>query len=406
MNEIRILVLSSMYPKGINSISGIFIHHQVKALQKEGCKVKVISPVPYIPQILCFNSKWKKYKQIPKYINYDGIPVYYPRYFRLPGKWFWSISCYTMNYGIRKFVDSIIREFAPDIFQVYTATLDGYAGLMLRKKYNIPLICSFRGDDINICPKYDQFTHYLTKKVIVESDQITTVSNSLKIVAERIGKPKKEIQVVYNGCDSKMFSYNTKGRLVIRKKLRISSKKLVIIFVGDLAKYKGIFELLSAFTKLNYKYSNLYLILIGKIPDRTALDKIVSSNYLNNKIYIVGEIPQNEIPYWLSASDIFVFPTYNEGLPNAVMEAMACSLPIIATKVGGIPEVVRDGQNGILIDKKSVISIEHSIEKLINNKNMCKKMGEYGRTIIEEKFTWNNSAKKLIGIYNSIINKT
>ena len=293
----------------------------------------------------------------------------------------------------------------PDIFQVYTATPDGYAGLMLRKKYNIPLICSFRGSDINIYPKYDQFTYYLTKKVITETDQITTVSNALKIVAERIGKPKKEIQVVYNGCNSKMFSYNAKGRLEIRKKLRISLKKIVIIFVGGLVKSKGIFELLSAFTKLNYKYSNLYLILIGNIPDRTALDKIVSSNYLNNKIYIVSEIPQNEIPYWLSASDIFVFPTYNEGLPNALMEAMACGLPVIATKVGGIPEVVRDGQNGILIDKKSVISIEHSIEKLINNKNMCKKMGEYGRTIIEENFSWDSSAKKLTEIYNKLIGK-
>lgn len=321
----------------------------------------------------------------------------------MPGKWFWSISCYTIYYGIRKAIDLIIKEFKPSIFQAYTATPDGYVGLILRKKYNIPLICSFRGSDIDNYPKYDQFTYCLTKKVILESDQITTVSNALKIVAEGIGKPKKEIQIVYNGCDSKMFSYNKKERLRIRKKLRISLKKTVIIFVGKLAKSKGIFELLTAFIKLNYKYSDLYLILIGNISERTVLDKIISSNYANNKIHLVGEIPQNEIPYWLSASDIFVFPTYNEGLPNALMEAMACGLPVVATKVGGIPEVVRDGQNGILIDKKNVTSIEHSIEKLIENKSMCKKMGERGRITIEEKFSWDNSAKKLIRIYNNII---
>lgn len=406
MNEIRILVLSSMYPKDINSISGVFIHHQLKALQKEGCKIKVISPVPYVPKILSFNTKYKKYKQIPKYINYDGVPVYYPRYFRLPGKWFGGISCYTIYYGIKKVINSIITEFKPHIFQVYTATPDGYVGLILRKKYNIPLICSFRGSDINSYPKYNKLTYYLTKKVILESDQITAVSNALKIVAEGIGKPKKEIQVVYNGCDSKMFSYNKKERLRIRKELRISLKKLVIIFVGSLVKSKGIFELLTAFIKLNYKYTNLYLILIGNVPDRTVLDKIISSNYINNKICLLGEIPQNEIPYWLSASDIFVFPTYNEGLPNAIMEAMACGLPVVATEIGGIPEVVKDGENGILIDKKNVKSIVHSLEKLIENKSMCRKMGEHGRITIEEKFSWNNSAKKLIEIYNKIIDGT
>ena len=121
---------------------------------------------------------------------------------------------------------------------------------------------------------------------------------------------------------------------------------------------------------------------------------------------MLGEIPQNEIPYWLSASDIFVFPTYNEGLPNAIMEAMACGLPVVATEVGGIPEVVKDGENGILIDKKDVKSIVHSLEKLIENKSMCKKMGEHGRITIEEKFSWNNSAKKLIEIYNKIIDGT
>ena len=128
-------------------------------------------------------------------------------------------------------------------------------------------------------------------------------------------------------------------------------------------------------------------------------------NGMQDKIHLLGAQPHNKIPDFLSASDILVLPSYNEGLPNVVLEAMACSRPVVATKVGGIPEVVKDGETGFLVNKEDVNSLIKAIDKLLSNEKLCIEMGLSGRKIIEEKFTWEKNAKKHIEIYEKLIQK-
>ena len=403
MKEIRILVLSRMYPQTMDSTAGIFVHNQLKQITKVGCQVKVICPVPYAPKILWFNPKWKKYEQIPEYDITRGIPAYYPRYIRSPGKWFHSISCYTLYHGVKKILDSVIREFKPHVLYAYSATPDGYAGLMLKRKHNIPFACSFRGSDINIYPKYDRRTFCLTQRVISGADQITTVSNALKVVAETIAKPKREIQVVYNGCDLETFAYNKEYRLQIRKELGISLKEKVIIFVGHLLRSKGTYELMDAFIRLRLKYPDLHLILVGEGPEYKALNEIASSNGLNKEVHLVRRKPHSEIPRWLNAADIFALPSYYEGLPNVVLEAMACRLPVVATKVGGIPEAVVDGETGILIDAKNTGQLRGAMEKMINDKEFRITAGHKGHLLAKKKFDAKSNAKKFVKALRSLV---
>jgi len=402
MEKIRVLVISSMYPKNIDPTAGIFVQNQIEHFTNVDCRVNVISPLPYSPRILWVRAKWKEYGQVPKYDVIDGISVYYPRYIRLPGTWFHSISCYAMYYGIGRVLGSVIKEFKPHILHAYTATPGGYVGLMAKKKYDIPLVCSLEGSDIDIYPKYDRHTYNLIKRVICEADQITTVSSALKAVAEAIAKPEKEIQVVYNGCNLETFTYNKEAGLQIRKNLGISSEERVIIFVGHLLRDKGVFELADAFIQLNSKHSDLHLVFVGEGPEYQALNEIIFSNGLDNKIHLVGRKLHSEIPRWLSAADMLVLPSYHEGLPNVVLEAMACSLPVVATKVGGIPEAINK-DNGILVDRKDVSSLVRGIGELLKDERRCREMGERGREIVEEKFTWKNSAIKLRRIYEKLI---
>lgn len=402
MEKIRVLVISHMYPKNIDPTAGIFVHEQLTHFTEVDCQAKVICPVPYSPRILWVRPKWKQYAQIPQTAVIEGISVYYPRYVRLPGKWFHNTSCYTMYYGISKISDSIIEEFKPHILHVYTATPDGYAGLMLKRKYNIPLVCSFEGSDIDVYPKYGRRTLYLTYRVIRGADQTTAVSNALKAVAESIAIPEREIQVIYDGCDLETFTYNEEYRLQIRKKLGISLNEKVIIFVGHLLKDKGVFELANAFIQLNSKYSDLHLIFVGEGPEYQALNEIIFSNGLDNKIHLVGRKLHSEIPRWLSTADMLVLPSYHEGFPLVGIEAMACGKPVVATRIGGIPEAI-DEETGILVDKEDVSSLAKGIGELIENKDKREKMGKRGREIVEEKFTWKNSAIKLRRIYEKLI---
>jgi hypothetical protein len=383
-------------------MSGLFIHNQLRHLVKVGCQIKVVSPVPYAPKILWWNRKWKGYGMVPQSNIIDGIPVYYPRYLCLPRKWFYGFSCYALYYGINKLISSIITEFTPQVIYTYTATPDGYAGLKLENKYGIPHACSFRGSDINIYPNYDRLTFHLTRKVVSESNQIFTVSKALKVISETIGKPKKEIQVVYNGCDTEAFLRNKEDRFRIRKQLDISLNGKVIIFVGSLSKNKGVHELMDVFVSLIAEYSDLHLILIGDGPEYNALAEMVHSNSLDKKVHLVGSKPHREIPKWLSAADIFVLPTYYEGLPNVVIEAMACSLPVVATRVGGIPEAVIDGQTGLLVDAKDTEQLKAAMERMITDDEFRASAGREGLAHVHKKFDPDHNAKKLADALHSL----
>ena len=168
---------------------------------------------------------------------------------------------------------------------------------------------------------------------------------------------------------------------------------------------KGVYELINAFVKLNLRYSDLHLIFVGNGLEYSSINNIVSSNGLNKKVHLVGNQPQCEVPHWLSTADIFVLPTYYEGLPNVILEAMACSLPVIATRVGGIPEVIKEGKNGIFINEKSVESLTNAIEHLLKDEDLAKKMGSYARKVVEHKFSSHQqNAEEIIEIRKEVIN--
>jgi glycosyltransferase involved in cell wall biosynthesis len=401
MEKIRILVIANMYPP---FMGGDFIHVQVKELINIGCNINVIVPVAYFPRRLRFNSKWSFYADCPEKDIVDSVPVYYPRYIRLPGKWFHSFSCFSQYLGLRKTVRAIMKEFNPHIIHAHSATVPGYVGLMLGRKYNLPLICTLHGSDIYVYPNYDLLSMYITQKIISEADQLLTVSDALKIEANNIAKPRKEIHVIYNGCNSNTFVYNEEARRHVRTVLGISEHANVLIFIGRIEKDKGVFELLDSFKRLHSQHSDLHLIFVGHCAGSNPLDMISPSSKLSERIHVIGNQPHGEIYKYLSSADILILPSYSEGLPMVVLEAMACSLPVIATRVGGIPEAVAEGKSGILIEKKNVESLTEAIKYLLTHKDIARRMGNNGHEIVKNKFSWGKSAEGVLNVYKEIIN--
>lgn len=393
-----------MYPNRMYPNNGMFIHNQAKYLAKAGCEVMIISPVPYAPRLLRFKSRWKKYGMVAGFDEIDGVPVHYPRYIHLPAQWYHGLSCFAMYIGINRLLNSMIKFYQPHLVHAHTATYDGYVGLMIKKKFNLPLVCSLRGSDINIYPHYEKLTMHLTRRVISGADRLISVSSALKNAAMGLENPAKEIQVVYNGCDFNDPHGSGEFRKMTRSKLGISSKDTVLIFAGSIDKDKGIFELINAFKKLKQKRADLHLILLGDGPETGDVKKILLSNDLGRRIHLTGSRPHKEMFLWLKAADLFVLPTYYEGLPNAILEAMACGLPVISTRVGGIPEAVIDGESGILINSKDEDALRSAIEFLLNSNGLAMEMGRNGRAIIERKFSWQRNAEETVRIYEDIIN--
>lgn len=402
MKAIRVLIVSHLYPRITDFILGNFVHLQVKHLLKEECQVRVISPVPYTPRIFWRNSRRRAYGQTPIFDSIEGISVCYPRFVRAPGSWFHGISCYTFYQGILKVADAIVKEFQPHIIHAYDATPDGYASLLLKRRYHLPLVCSLLGADINVYPYYKPLTYKLTQKVVAEADQLVAVSWALKEAVEALAQPKREIRVIYMGCDTEVFRPNEAAREQVREFLGISAHEMIILFVGRLVEAKGIFELIEAFSQIQSRYPQTHLVFVGDDRDRAKLEVQVKQKKLDRAIHFVGVRPHSEMPTWLNAADLLVLPSHNEGLPNVVVEALACGIPVIATNVGGIPEVVEDKKSGLLIDTGDVDSLISAIESLLQDKEKRKEMGAYGRSSIEQKFSWSRSAKALKELYDEI----
>lgn len=389
-----------MYPP---NMGGGFIHNQIKYIKSLGHEITTVVPSAYWPRMIPSGKRLSSYRMISKKCIIDNIPVYYPRYLRLPGKWFHPISCYTQYLSLMNFFTTLVKQFSPDIIYTHGATAPGYVGLMLSKKYKIPLVCALRGSDINLYPQYDWYSLRMTKKVISEADQIISVSYALKKTALTIAKPKKEIEIIYNGCDSNMFKFRTIDRIQIRSKFGIQEKEKVITFVGSVTQSKGISDLLSAFIKLNRRLKKNHLFIIGDFHRNNPVTSFKQHYIESAKIWQMGVLPSTEIVKHLNASDIFVLPSLSEGLPNAILEAMSCGLPVIATNVGGIPEAVTDGLNGFLINANDSDGLANAIHKVLTNDALARDMGQQGRAIIEKNFQWDSNAKKVVGLFDKLI---
>jgi len=400
-----VLVLSHMYPSKAARIRGVFIHHHVRHLTALGCEVMVVSPVPYTPRLVATNQRRQEYRKTPVYDVIDSIPVMYPRYLRPQGRLFHAPSALTMYAGVLPRIHRTVKEFKPQLIHAHTATPDGYAALLLGRKLGLVTIVSLRGSDINVYPFRDRWTLWLTKKVLAEAHRVTAVSNALKSAAEAIATPRRPIEVIYTGCDIQEFTFDIEAHNAIRQKLGIPSESVVLVFVGSVVREKGVNELMQSFCALASKLRGLHLVVVGNGTKISTLASEAEKGGFDNRVHFVGRRPHREIPGWLSAGDILVLPSWREGLSNVVVEAMACSRPVVATRVGGIPEAVEHGETGVLVEKGDVHALTYVIGQVASDVAKREAMGRAGRRVVEQRFTWRKNAEKTIEVYREVLNE-
>lgn len=220
---------------------------------------------------------------------------------------------------------------------------------------------------------------------------------------------KKDVKVIaqgsINGVDTEFFK-NTKTldeQELIRDKFKIDKKDFVITFVGRIVKDKGINELIEAFINLSKKYNNLKLLLVGDYEEHLNPIKNENKILIDSLDSIITVGFQNDIRDFLSITDLFVLPSYREGLPNSLIEAGSFGIPLLATNINGCNEIIDDCITGILVEKKSAKKLEEAIDKLLEDKELYNSIKLKVRDRIiekyEQKYFWNelkNEIKKSI----------
>lgn len=308
----------------------------------------------------------------------------------------WGKICISAFFGLFK----LLKIEKPDILHTYLFTASLY-GRIVAKLIGIPIvIVSERSTDIWKKSSYvwmDRLLAKVTDKILVNAE---TIKESL-VKRERI--PDKKIQIIYNGLDLNKFDLARSERNQIRKNLGVLNGNLVIGILGRLSREKDHSTFLNAAKKIISTVPHVNFLIVGDGNLREKLEGISVTLGLNKKVIFAGKI--NNVSNILQAMDVLVSTSIYEGCSNAILEAMAAGLPVVATKVGGNTEIVRDGITGILIPSQDPDELARAVLSLLNNSELMKSMGNKGRERIETDFLLSNMVKNTEEVYETLINQ-
>lgn len=373
----KILVINYEFPP-LGGGGGRASAHIAKELSKKGHEVKVLTSY--------FNGLPKKEKKEGYEINrilvfrhhLDRCSVIEMTIFMLGG----SFSAL-----------KIAKSFKPKVVIAFFGIPSVPLAYLIKKLYNIPYIISLRGGDVpGFSPKELRFYHFALNPVISflwrNSSAIVANSNGLKELALKFSR-RANIDIIPNGIDFEIF----------HPPLSHAKKNIhQILFVGRMSKQKGIAYLIEAISKLPEEVN---LDLVGDGPLRGELEILAKNLGVYKKIHFSGWLSQDEIIKKYQEADLFVLPSLDEGMPNCILEAMACGLPIVATDVSGSRELIHSGKNGILVPPMDSKALAKAIQKCLNDeflKNQMKKIGQ----ILVSRYSWEKVAEEYLKICQKV----
>lgn len=296
--------------------------------------------------------------------------------------------------------------------------IDGYVGLELKKKYNLTgkIVTCFRGDDITQLPKpiasglttkkrgpFSVPCYYPTmyKDLFNQADLFMPVCAYFKDKLIELGCNPQKIQVHHSAVNCKEFTFKPRSVKPNETVHIISNSRLV--------EMKGIEYAIRAFALVHQKHPNTRFTVIGDGPLKEHLQNVINQLSLTESVKLVGWKSHDSIPQLLHSAHIFVLPSVTdkngtqEGIPNAIMEAMATGMPVVSTYHAGIPEVVQDGVSGFLVPERDVQALANKLELLVSRPDIWQRMGKAGRDIIEKTHNIEKENDDLVAIFKRLI---
>ena len=233
-----------------------------------------------------------------------------------------------------------------------------------------------------------RFLSLLTKKVVC-------VSNDLKnFMIDAIGISPSKIEVIHNGVDLSCFHFHQEEKKKACPKAR---EKLVLGTVARLSEPKDHANLLRAFSLVLEKEPNVRLMLVGDGELRSTIEKMICELHLEENVDMLGR--RSDIPELLAAMDIFVLPSKREGFPIAILEAMACGKPVVATDVGGVGEIISSGVDGVIVPPEDSTSLAGALLQLIEEEEYRKDLGEKALRKVMSRFSEEMMMKKYVSLF-------
>ena len=378
----RVLVVTKIFPNSIEPLSSPFNRQQFDALARQA-DVQLLATIPWFPGAAWF-GRWSaagRLASVPARERIGLLEVEHPRFLFVPrighalSGPLYAASLARRVLAERGSIDVIVGSWAYP---------DGYAAVQLGRLLGVPAVVKLHGSDMNVVARMSGPRRRLAS-ALPRAARVVAVSRSLARRAAELGVAGDRIDVVRNGVDTSVFHLRDRARE--RERLGLARDARILVYVGRIEREKGVLDLLDAFERV--RLPDARLLMVG---DGSAMAECRRrAQAAGGRVELLGAQPLGSVAELVAAADVVTLPSWNEGMPNVVLEALASGRRVVASNVGGIPELVDDPALGELVPPRAPELLAAALERsLARPYDPAEVVDRSGIT------SWEESARKLL----------
>ena len=371
----NVLVISNLFPLPWEPGRGLFNAQQLRLLAVRH-RVHVVVPVAW-------RVWWRHRRAARGSHDYHGITVTPVPYFYLPG--FWRASYATtmwlsLRLSLRRF-----RHWPADVVFATWLYPDAVAAARLARALKLPVLMKAHGSDVNVQCQVPARRRQVVAAA-ASSHAVMTVSRDLADQLCDAGVERERLHTLYNGIDLQRFAPADRNK--VRTDLTLAETDKVLLYVGNLKASKGVLDLVSALAHLpEDKWQRC--VIIGDGEDRVVMEKLAQRCGVDSKVIFLGRLPHDKIGLWMTACDLLLLPSHAEGVPNVVLEAMACGKAVVVSALPGIQEVTPD-YAGIAVPAKQPQAFAAAVAQALDRRWDAERIRSHA-----EQFSWERNVNQL-----------
>jgi glycosyltransferase involved in cell wall biosynthesis len=319
--------------------------------------------------------------------------VLFPRYLKAPGNLLLSWTTAQWCRIVSKTVAELNKTHPVSVIHANAGSVSAWSSIQAARRYGIPCVVTYQGSEVHATFANRQKGWKLCGESFQLADLNISVSQSLENILKDHVQPKGRCEVLLRGVDQTRFFPSWEV-----------TKKPIVLFVGQISKQKGAWDLLSAWKQVSVACPSAELWVVG--PDHTngRFIREIRTRGHHDSIKITGPLPAIEVASLMRKAQILCLPSYGEGTPNCVMEALASGLPVVATRVGGIPDIVAHEATGLLVEKSDTQGLADALMTLLRDPSRCTRMGEAAHAFADTHLDIRKTADRLVDLYRETIN--
>jgi len=382
----RIAIVTPILPVPFDVTRGRFIYEEAKSLSRMA-EVKVFLQLARYPRLGGLLPRSYIDGRVDPGQRWEGLDVEAYEYPAFPV----LSRPFNGHLGAAR-LKPRLRRFAPDVVIAFWAYPEGLSGVRAAHALGKPCVVGVLGSDVLVRAGVAE---RMTRTALHEADGVIAVSDDLKrVLMSRYGVAGDAVRTIVNGFNTGVF--NARPQAECRAELGLPADGRLIVYVGRLIEAKGLRELFAAFGALAQQDPAIRLAIVGDGVMRDEVHRLAQQGGLDGRVHLPGGLPPEQVARWIGASDLLTLPSWSEGYPNVVVEALACGRPVVGTDVGGMREILHD-DNGVLVRPRDADALAAALRQCLAR--------DWDRAAIAAAMsrTWDDVARDTLAVCEAVL---